>query len=220
YDRNASRYGYVSQPALNAAAALTVALRRRGIKVDGNARVGRVPAHSTQLALTRSVPLARFLMQTNAPSDNFYAETLIKQLGYELGRGGTTSAGAAVVRRQAAKFDLFPQVYDGSGLSRADRSSPSQVVSLLKRMLDHRVLYRSLALTGRSGTVADRMRHTVAQGRCHTKTGTLHDASNLAGYCEATNGHTLAFAILMNYVYPYAAHALQDRMVVSLVRGR
>jgi serine-type D-Ala-D-Ala carboxypeptidase/endopeptidase (penicillin-binding protein 4) len=220
YQRNVTRYGYVAQPAQLAAQALTDALRRRGIKVDGNARVGRVPGDSSQLGLVRSVPLSRFLMATNAPSDNFYAETLIKQLGYELGSGGSTAAGAAVVRRQAAKLDLSPQVYDGSGLSRADRSSPRQVVGLLREMVDRRVFYRSLAVTGRSGTVASRMRHTVAQGRCHTKTGTLHDASNLAGYCEATNGHTVAFAILMNYVYPYAAHALQDRMVVSLVRGR
>ena len=64
----------------------------------------------------------------------------------------------------------------------------------------------------------NRMRGTAAQDRCHTKTGTLHDVSTLAGFCNTTGGERVAFAFLMNRVNPSAAHALQDRMTAALAR--
>lgn len=62
------------------------------------------------------------------------------------------------------------------------------------------------------------MNHTAAQGNCRGKTGTLHDVSNLVGYCRAKNGHTLAFAFLMNSINPDYAHPIQDRMAVALAK--
>ena len=47
----------------------------------------------------------------------------------------------------------------------------------------------ALAVAGRTGTLAARMRHSSAQDRCQAKTGTLHDVSALAGYCRTPNGH-------------------------------
>ncbi|MBV9165270.1 MAG: D-alanyl-D-alanine carboxypeptidase [Solirubrobacterales bacterium] len=136
---------------------------------------------------------------TNAPSDNFLAEMLLKNLGAKLGGGGTTAAGAGVVRRAMAdKFGLRPRFDDGSGLSRYDSTSPRQVVTLLRRMAGHSVFVHSLAIAGETGTLIDEMRGTSAQGRCRGKTGTLYDVASLAGYCRARDGHTLAFAFLMN----------------------
>jgi D-alanyl-D-alanine carboxypeptidase/D-alanyl-D-alanine-endopeptidase (penicillin-binding protein 4) len=218
YTRNATRYGYVLHPAARAAAALTAALERRKIPVGKAPRGGTTPDDSSRVGVVHSPPLARFLALTNQPSDNFYAETLIKDLGADLGTGGTTAAGATVVRRQAQRFGLRPRVHDGSGLSRTDRSTPRQVVSLLERMETHPAFRSSLALTGRSGTVEDRMRSGPAAGACRVKTGTLSDASNLAGYCTTAAGHHVVFAILMNFVYPGAAHPLQDAMVQALAR--
>ena len=74
------------------------------------------------------------------------------------------------------------------------------------------------AVVGRTGTVYNRMRGTAAQDSCHTKTGTLHDVSALAGYCATLGGDRVAFAFLMNSVYPLAAHVLQDQMTVALAR--
>jgi D-alanyl-D-alanine carboxypeptidase/D-alanyl-D-alanine-endopeptidase (penicillin-binding protein 4) len=62
------------------------------------------------------------------------------------------------------------------------------------------------------------MNGTYAQGRCHGKTGTLHDVSNLVGYCHARDGHTLAFALLMNGIVPDFAHPIQDNMVDAVAR--
>jgi D-alanyl-D-alanine carboxypeptidase/D-alanyl-D-alanine-endopeptidase (penicillin-binding protein 4) len=107
-------------------------------------------------------------------------------------------------------------VVDGSGLSRVDRTSPQEVVTLLEAMGGDAAFRGSLAVVGRSGTVAARMRGTVAQDRCSAKTGTLIGVSALAGYCTTTGGTDVAFAFLMNGVNPAAAHGLQDRMTVAL----
>ena len=62
------------------------------------------------------------------------------------------------------------------------------------------------------------MRGTAAEDRCHAKTGTLRDASAWAGFCNTTGGERVAFAFLMNRVYPGSARVLQDRMTVALAR--
>jgi serine-type D-Ala-D-Ala carboxypeptidase/endopeptidase (penicillin-binding protein 4) len=60
------------------------------------------------------------------------------------------------------------------------------------------VLYQSLPVVGRTGTVATIAAHSPAQGRCVAKTGTLNNVTNLAGYCLALGGHTLAFALFID----------------------
>ena len=78
---------------------------------------------------------------------------------------------------------------------------------------------QDLALTGKEGTVDDRMRGTAAYGRCRTKTGTITGVSNLSGYCFNTSGRIMAFSILMNGVGDLGlAHLEQDR-IAGLVAG-
>ena len=143
-------------------------------------------------------------------------------LGARFGAAGSTAACATVVRGEAARFGARPQVVDGSGLSRADRTTPRDVVRLLAGVRDDAVagpaFVASLPVAGRSGTLSTRMRGTAARRRCRAKTGTLSDVSALAGYCESTAGRRIAFAFLMNGVSPYAARQLQDRMTVALAR--
>ncbi len=171
------------------------------------------------MGVVQSPPMATLLALTNAPSDNYFAETLLKDIGAQFGTGGTTASGAAVVRTTIASlFALHPRFNDGSGLSRFDRTTPQDIVSLLHAQMANQPFLRSLAVAGRTGTLQDEMRHTYAQGRCRGKTGTLRDVSNLVGYCTARDGHTLAFALMMNGIYPGYAHPIQDKMVVAVAR--
>ena len=59
------------------------------------------------------------------------------------------------------------------------------------------------------------MRHTRRPRRCQAKTGTLNGVSNLAGYCDAAGGHTIAFALMMDGISDAAAHRLQDSMAIT-----
>jgi serine-type D-Ala-D-Ala carboxypeptidase/endopeptidase (penicillin-binding protein 4) len=212
---------FQANPGRFVARAFAKALRQRGVAIGGASQAGRTPKLAISLADLPSPTLAELAFATNRPSDNYLAETLIKALGSEFGTAGSTRAGAVVVRRTMQGFGLDPLVVDGSGLSRVDRATPRQIVTLLDHMSSDTAgpaFGASLPVAGRSGTLYDRMRRTAARDRCQAKTGTLHDVSALAGYCQTTAGSRVAFAILMNYVNPYAARRLQDRMVSALAR--
>ncbi|TMM02569.1 MAG: D-alanyl-D-alanine carboxypeptidase/D-alanyl-D-alanine-endopeptidase [Actinobacteria bacterium] len=220
-DRGLVRGRFQRAPALTGARALASALRRRDVRVAGRTGVEAAPAGARTLATISSPPMRQLVALTNVPSDNLYAESLLKALGARFGAGGTTAAGAAVVSAQLASFGLYPRVFDGSGLARADRTTPRQVVGLLERMDRTQVatvFRRSLPVPGRSGTLRKRMRGTPAAGRCAAKTGTIRAVSSLAGYCTTQDGRRVAFAFLMSGVYVPAARHIQDRMTAALAR--
>jgi serine-type D-Ala-D-Ala carboxypeptidase/endopeptidase (penicillin-binding protein 4) len=209
------------KPATYAAGQLAKVLRGEGIRVEGRSGAGVTPGDATQLASVESPPMSDLVRLTNVPSDNFLAETLVKDLGAQFGDAGTTVAGVGVVRTTLARIGVHPQIVDGSGLSRADRTTPRDVVRLLEQM-HHQELAgsfeSSLAVAGRTGTIRKRMRGTPAQDRCRAKTGTLIGVSSLAGLCTAAGGHTIAFAMLMNRAGVTRAHSVQDRITTAIAR--
>ena len=77
---------------------------------------------------------------------------------------------------------------------------------------------QSLAVAGRSGTLAGRMRGSAAAGRCAAKTGTLNGVSALSGYCFRANGEATVFSILNNRVNTDRARSAQDRMAALIAR--
>ena len=210
------------EPARYAAERFDSELERAGVSVRRAARGGVTPAGAVLLGEWASPRMSVLVRHTNRPSDNYMAETLLKALGADHGGGGTTAAGAVVARREAAAFGANPAIADGSGLSRANRTTPRDVVELLAGMDGTELadpLRISLAVAGRSGTLSERMRGTSAQGRCSAKTGTLIGVSNLAGYCTSPSGARTAFAFLMSGSV-WSAHPLQNRMAAVLARYR
>jgi D-alanyl-D-alanine carboxypeptidase/D-alanyl-D-alanine-endopeptidase (penicillin-binding protein 4) len=220
FNRGASgSYRGAHAPAAYAAHELLLALKAAGVAVHGGSGAASAPASATRLALAPSPTIAQLLGLTLPPSDNFFAETLVKDLGARFGGAGTTAAGARVVRETLAGFGLHPHVVDGSGLSREDQTSPQQVVTLLSDLAPTTLgttLRDDMAVAGRSGTLSERMRGTAAAGRCQGKTGTLTGVSNLVGYCQDTAGQYLAFAFFNDGIATEAAHVLQDNMTISL----
>jgi serine-type D-Ala-D-Ala carboxypeptidase/endopeptidase (penicillin-binding protein 4) len=226
YDRGFADFeGLVPQahPALYAVQQFEAALRAAHVKVPAKTRlyIGRTPATAQPLAAVQSPPMSTLIQLTNTPSDNYFAEMLLKGLGAKFGGAGTTAAGVAVVRSElSSTFGIAPQFNDGSGLSRADYSTPRQVITVLEKMYSNPYFFDSLAIGGETGTLQDEMQGTAAQGVCHGKTGTLHDVANLAGYCRARDGHELVFAFLANGLTdPDYVHAVEaNQMAVALAK--
>jgi serine-type D-Ala-D-Ala carboxypeptidase/endopeptidase (penicillin-binding protein 4) len=224
YDRglaNPQGTAFQNRPALFAAQQFVAALKAAGVSVPSGTPVytGRAPSSAQQLATVHSPKISWLIKLTNTPSDNFFAEMLLKGLGASFGGAGSSAAGAAVVRSQLAAFGVHPTLNDGSGLSRSDLTSPRQVVTVLEKMAGNRSFTSSLAIGGQTGTLIDEMRGTAAQGRCIGKTGTLHDVANLAGYCTARDGHRVVFAFLMNGLGdPAAGHLIEAGMAASIAR--
>jgi D-alanyl-D-alanine carboxypeptidase/D-alanyl-D-alanine-endopeptidase (penicillin-binding protein 4) len=207
-------------PAAYAARELWATLKNDGVIVAGRYGAASTPSGAAQLAQVDSPTIAQLLALTLPPSDNFFAETLVKDLGARYGGAGTTAAGASVVRQTVASLlAIHPRVVDGSGLSESDRTSPYEVADLLVELASNPigpVLRGELAIAGHTGTLATRMRHTGASGRCQGKTGTLTGVSNLVGYCTAADGHTLAFAIFTDGIATRSAHVFQDHMAITI----
>lgn len=212
------------RPARFAADRLTRALRAEGVRVAGAPGEARTPAGARELAAVHSPTMAILARLTNVPSDNFFAEMLLKALGARMVGHGTTAAGARAAASYLRGLGIAPRLADGSGLSRRNRTSPRQVVRLLEHMDRSAALaapFRaSLAVACGSGTLRWRMCRTRAAWRCRGKTGTLRGVSALSGYCDLADGRTLAFSILMNGVGASRARTLQNRMGVAIAAHR
>lgn len=214
-------HGYQANPPAFAAARLDEALEARGVTVRLQPRAGLTPSNARVLASVDSPPMSRLIRLTNKPSDNFFAETLLKALADQAGGAGTTAAGARIAASHARGLGVRATLADGSGLSRSDRASPQGVVRLLAAMHgsdDYDEFVDSLPIAGKDGTLFDRMRRGPAHFRCRGKTGTLSNVSALSGYCEARSGDTYAYSILMNGVYPIGARQLQDLMLQAIAK--
>ena len=210
-------------PPVFAAARLEGALEARGIRVRAAPRTGVTPRGADVLASVESPPMAEVVRMTNKPSDNFFAEMLLKGMARQANGRGTTAGGARLVADFARELGAPIRMVDGSGLSRGNRAAPRRVVRFLAAMQrrdEFDAWYASLPIAGRDGTLAGRMRSGAARGRCRAKTGTLSNVSALSGYCEARSGDLYAFSILMNGVYPIGARLLQDRMAHALAAIR
>ena len=246
--------GFLSSPALYAAQKLDAALEAENVTVRGKPKTGVAPDGSPELIEVRSPPVSKLLRLQNKPSDNFFAEMLMKDLAVSGQPGGpfraptdpepvtpttanpaapttpapeqpgpaTTKAGTRAAVKFARTLGAKPVLVDGSGLSRADRASPRSVATMLDRLRDRsdfQVLYDSLPIAGRDGTLDNRMRHSAARGRCRAKTGSLIGVSALSGYCNTRSGRVVTFSILMNGVNVTGARRIQDRMLGTIVRA-
>lgn len=195
------------------------ALVRAGVRVTGRTKVAR--AGGWPIAVRWSPPLAEILRHMDVVSDNFIAELVLKQLGAVIAGQGTTAAGADVVRSVLASRAVplaNVRIADGSGLSSLDRMTPKALVTILQRGWADReirpVLFGALPVSGRDGTLEDRMARPPARGNVRAKTGTLNGVSALSGYVR----ERYAFAVLVNApsLSSWAAHAAQDRFATVL----
>lgn len=211
-------------------------LERRRITVDGKPvdiddmdkqLAAWAKAHPGLLVHTHvSPPLPEILAIVNKPSQNFYADMLLKVIGAEAYGEGSWSKGEQVVEdllttagADAKSFNMS----DGSGLSRRNQVEPNQVVALLEYMQsrpDFEVFKASLPIMGVDGTLRGRMVDTPAKGRVFAKTGTIGQVRSLSGYLTASNGHSIVFCMIANNfsVPTRAATEAQNKAVLELLK--
>jgi D-alanyl-D-alanine carboxypeptidase/D-alanyl-D-alanine-endopeptidase (penicillin-binding protein 4) len=207
-------------PGALAASKVAVALRKQHVWALASPVTDTTPDRARLLASVTSPPLSVILKLMDVPSDDFYAETLTKDLGARFGAGGSTAAGASVIGHVIESgYGLRPRIVDGSGLSRSDLSSPLDVMALLRAVQGTSIgneLSRALPTVGITGTVRNIAVGTDAAGSCIAKTGTLDKVTNLAGYCTANGHHLLAFALFLDGPDNWIALPIIGRMVAAI----
>ncbi len=240
-----STYAVVREPAIFAAGLLRSLLTARGVTVAGTTRStteeapgsgrarrllawargganGDGEPPSGAVAVRRSRSLGDLVSMINHRSHNLSAELVFRSIGRSVGGAGTFANGArAVARFLRDEVGIAPTgftVTDGSGLSLLDEASPRSLVQLLayeRHAPEGDVFWRSLPVAGDG--LAGRMEDTPAEGRLRAKTGTLKNASALAGYVSAANGEELAFSIMVNDAWRITrAREVQDRIGAKL----
>jgi D-alanyl-D-alanine carboxypeptidase/D-alanyl-D-alanine-endopeptidase (penicillin-binding protein 4) len=229
-----ARFVSVNNPTLFFVTALRDALTTQGIEVRGAAvdiddlKNTPSPAGATVLAVHHSPPLSVLAMRLMKNSVNMYGETLLKTLGAAAG-APTFESGRMAAADTLQPWGVSPagliQV-DGSGLSRYNYLTPDTLVTILRHVdrdsLAREPFEESLAIAGRDGTLAARMKGTAAEANARAKSGTLANVRSLAGYVMSADGEPLVFAIVANNygTMPEVAIAAIDAIVVKLAEFR
>ena len=160
-------------------------------------------------------------------SDNLHAEAVFFHLANAaVSKRCSWKDGAkqveSILRRAGASLDGI-EVADGSGVSLYNYVTPDAQLAMLRYAFQnpsiYQTFYQALPIAGVDGTLDERMRTGSAYRNVRAKTGTLEGVIALAGYVTASNGHQLAFSILINgTLSSKAARDYQDRFCQELAR--
>jgi D-alanyl-D-alanine carboxypeptidase/D-alanyl-D-alanine-endopeptidase (penicillin-binding protein 4) len=215
-------------PALAAATAFAKLLRTAGIKVTGAIKPTQAPATADALAQVRSASLGDIVEYINLHSDNDGAEVLLRQVGIATENGGSYTGGVKGVRETLAKLGIDVTkalIYDGSGLSRANRVPLSALAGAVRVAVarpELRHLISGLPIAGFSGSLEERFAGPGAAagtGIVRAKTGTLTSVHSLSGLVRDRTGTLLVFAVATDSAPPdkaLAARAALDRVSATL----
>jgi D-alanyl-D-alanine carboxypeptidase/D-alanyl-D-alanine-endopeptidase (penicillin-binding protein 4) len=179
----------------------------------------------TLLASYESLPLSEDLRLINKVSQNLHSEMTLRLMGREKGTAGTAEAGLEVVHGVMTQAGIGPEeyvFYDGSGLSRKNLVTAAAVTKLLK-YADAQPWSAKFADTlpsaGADGSLSERFKGSVAEGRVVAKTGSLSHVNALSGYLTTMEGERLAFSIMVNNHNVNAHRTIDaiDKIVEALV---
>ncbi|MCD8318161.1 MAG: D-alanyl-D-alanine carboxypeptidase/D-alanyl-D-alanine-endopeptidase [Paraprevotella sp.] len=200
-------------------------LNDSGIRYASMCR-SRCPREAVLLAV-RTCPLEDVLLPMMKESNNLYAESVFYQMAAFGGKAYASRKEVVhYIENLISRMGYDPGKYliaDGSGVSLYNYLSPELEVAFLKYAYHsaeiYPSLYASLPIAGVDGTLHRRMKTGAARGNVHAKTGTVEGISSLAGYATASNGHVLAFCMIMQGVgHQRSAQEFQDQVCELLCR--
>lgn len=178
-------------------------LRTRGIGVSLGAReVTAMPDSLRAVMDYQSTPYSTLAQYTNHTSNNIYAESIFKYLGYKQYRRGTFENGSKAVTTWLAEKGLAAdRIVDGSGLSRQNRMTTDFLCRYLAAMSKESFFEQyltTLAKASESGTARNLLAGLPEGVSVYVKTGTMEGVKSYAGYIVTGGGERLAFAIIAN----------------------
>jgi len=201
----------VRDPSYDAAQRFARLLVRGGIAVRGRPAPGAAPQAGRQLAAVDSAPLATLVERMLSSSDNDLAEALARHAARAAGHPATFDGAATAIVETVGGLGVDVsgvRLYDGSGLSRANRIPPAAIAQTLAvaASAEHpelRATLTGLAVAGFDGTLDDRFLGSPARravGLVRAKTGTLTGVSALAGVVPDADGNLLVFSFTIDRI--------------------
>ena len=230
WDLSFSKYGLFYKGEERVVKALKASLRGQGISVkDEQIVVASVPKGAKCLYVKRRY-IDDVVKRMWKNSSNTQATAMLYTIGRRVNRkGNPVTSGVDYLRHFLADTLALTSpalcIHDGCGLCTHNRLSPLALTTILRYGYqddDIRAsLMRNLSISGQDGTLAREMASPKLRGKIRAKTGTLshpYGISSLAGFCEGSNGHILAFAIMDSEMSVLDARVLQRRLCEALVK--
>ena len=168
----------------------------------------------------KSKSLQNIITKANQESNNLYAESLLNLFKDENSENGKIEQLKEILDNLGLDTNLY-YLKDGSGLSRHNLVTPETLVNLLTLMTqkpEGNIYRNSLAVGSINGTLKNRFKETIIEGKIQAKTGTLSGTSSLSGYITPPNYTPLAFSIIVNQSNLPASQLRQfiDEIVINL----
>jgi D-alanyl-D-alanine carboxypeptidase/D-alanyl-D-alanine-endopeptidase (penicillin-binding protein 4) len=212
-----------ADPASYAERAVAGMWAEMGGKLTGRVRDGRAPAGLKSAFEVTSPSLTETIRDINKYSNNVMAQQLFLTLSLNQNSNQNQSpasfeASRTVVQnwwRERFGDQDMPVLDNGSGLSRQERATPQGLARMLQTAYISGAmpeLMASLPITGVDGTLR-RSRSRVSQGWAHLKTGSLRDATALAGYVHTPSGRRLVVVGIINHPNAAAARPALEALV-------
>ena len=230
WDLAFSKYGLFYKGSDRVVKALKASLRGSGVSVaDSQVVLSHVPRGFTCLHVSRR-QIDDIVKRMWKNSSNTQATAMLYTIGNKVNpKGNPVQSGVDYLRHFLTDSLSLTSpslcIHDGCGLCTHNRLSPLALTSILRYgYQDESIrasLNRNLSISGQDGTLVREMAGPKLRGKIRAKTGTLshpYGISSLAGLCEGSNGHTLAFAIMDSEMSVLDARVLQKRLCETLVK--
>jgi D-alanyl-D-alanine carboxypeptidase/D-alanyl-D-alanine-endopeptidase (penicillin-binding protein 4) len=195
----------VPDPRAYSASLLVQALQKAGLEGALAVEYGSAPDPLPLIGTMPSPPLSTLLGSVGKWSDNFAAEMLLKIMGAEEERPGTSARGVEVVRAELEKHGVDTNglvMVNGSGLFDGNRVAPQHITETLVAAYRDPAIRAEyvahLAVAGSDGTLMTRLENLPRPRMVRAKTGTLRDVIALSGYVLGEPGRSVAFSFLAN----------------------
>lgn len=202
--RNFSVRGAMPNPAENCAALFAAYLKLHGTNVTGTTTENRRHSHGKEMIDYLSNTYYVIAQYTNLTSNNLYAESILKYIGYKVYGKGSYENGSKAILNYCAENGLSTDginIIDGSGLSRQNRITCDFLCRFLKHIAKQSIYSdycKSLAIVGESGTAKNLLPKLPSNIAIKIKSGTMDGVKSYAGYITNTKGDLLCFSIIAN----------------------
>ncbi|KKI90607.1 D-alanyl-D-alanine carboxypeptidase [Bacillus sp. SA1-12] len=218
----------VWEPTALAIELLKDSLKRQGIRLIGDAKLGATPDKAKLILSHRSMPLSELLIPFIKLSNNSHGDILIKEMGKVFKNNGSWDAGLEVEKLALAELGINTsniEFRDGSGISHLNLTSANELSNLLYQVKKREwfpVFLNSLPISGAKekmigGTLRKRMTRPPLKNHVRAKTGTLTNVTSLCGYVQTKKGETVIFSILLNHLHNEAEGKQVEEEIVNVI---
>lgn len=197
--------GALPAPGKTCAELFSSYLKAHNISITHNvSEINSVPEKTNTIIDFYSNTYYVIAQYTNQTSNNIYAESIFKYLGYQTHKKGTFNNGIKTInsffQSQGLNTDGI-QIVDGSGLSRLNIVTTDFVCRFLASIYSMPIYHdfsASLAKVKESGTAKNILKDLPGEVNMRIKSGSMDRVKSYAGYLTTNQGEVICFSIICN----------------------